>query len=58
MEGISVLSSNLPECVKATTVIKNSKNYCIILNDNYDEKIQKEILKEEIRKIKLLIKSE
>lgn len=55
MEGVSVLNSRLPENIKAATVIKNQKDYCIILNELYDEKHRNEFLKEELRKIKILV---
>ena len=58
MEGISVLKSRLPENIKAATVIKNDKDYCIILNDMYDEKSRNEFLKEDLMKIKVLVNNE
>ena len=58
MEGISVLKSSLPENVKAATVIKNNRDYCIILNDMYDEKMRNKFLKEELKKIKILVNNE
>ena len=53
MEGISVLTTELPESIKAVTVMKNKNDYCIILNSLYDEKTRNGFMKEELDKIKI-----
>ncbi len=53
MEGISVLNLELPESIKAVTVIENKSNYCIVLNSFYDEEERYGFLKEELDKIKI-----
>jgi len=58
MDGVLVLNSKLPENIKAATIIKNDKDYCIILNDIYDEKMRNKFLKEELKKIKILVNNE
>lgn len=54
MEGIAELNLELPESIKAVTVVRNKGDYCIILNSLYDEKTRNGFIEEELNKIKIL----